>query len=502
MKRLFAAVVVVAIGGFAGHPSVASAQSLFEEIGFSALKDEKGASLETGAGLRVLQVEAQDGNGAYMPQPEGAGGGEFAGKTFINGTLGTPNTGVNGHAAGVGISFYGNSQSIAPGISNVTGLSATEYLNVWTGLANLSLTSVTLSDPLAQGFNISNHSYIGNIDRSNAATLANEIAIKEQVLRRVDFVINRDNTINVVGANNGSATMTPDFLAPSYNSITVGLTNGNHSRGLSPVGEYGGGRFRPDIVVPEIFTSNATPVVGSAAAILQQAAGFDGAGNANNGGQNEVVKAMLFAGATKQEFGAAWDRTTTRPIDEVFGFGELNIQNSYHILEGGEFNATANANPTNNIGLEGWDYGDFSAGQALFYDFEIAPGQRLGELSAVLNWNVAITDGNPSASIFDPLDQLANLDLELFDSSGTFVYGLGNFPGSLIDSSLSTDYNYEHISLTSLEAGNYTFRITGDLATDYGFAWRISTVAVPEPASGLILAIGAIGWSLRRRKSW
>jgi len=81
--------------------------------------------------------------------------------------------------------------------------------------------------------------------------------------------------------------------------------------------------------------------------------------------------------------------------------------------------------------------------------------------------------------------------LELYDSTGTFM-------GSLLDWSLSTVYNTEHIYVQDLAAGNYTFKISGDSAVDYGFSWRID--AVPEPATVVFLGLGLAGLATRRRR--
>ena len=469
---------VLFVVGLASMPMVSHGQAYKAAIGYDALFAEFGAALETGVGIRVFQPEAPDGAGSYMPDSSIIS--EFGGKTFINGTIPPVGT-FNGHATAVGTNLYGNLSSIAPGITNVTGADANDYINRILG-AGISGTPA----PIPQGYHVSNHSYVGNVS---------PVGIKIDLLRRYDFVINRDNTIAVAGANNGSATATTDIWGHSYNGITVGRSDGEHSRGMTT--DYGAGRFKPDIVVPLAGpTSFSTPVVGAAAALLQQAAGFDGFGNANNGGQNEVIKSTLFAGATKEEFGAAWDRNSTRPVDEVFGFGELNIQNSYHIFKGGEF-AASTSNPATNVGLLGWDYGNFTGSQ-LFYDFEIGAGQTLTELSAALVWNAAVTD-NPLTGAFDLTHVVANLDLELFDSSGTFMYTVGDFASSLRQSSLSTTYNYEHLYLTNLAAGNYTFRIKGDLATDYGFSWRITT-AIPEPSGAIILGLALTASLIRRRR--
>ena len=70
-----------------------------------------------------------------------------------------------------------------------------------------------------------------------------------------------------------------------------------------------------------------------------------------DGARSEVIKAMLMAGATKGEFANwidpttglvnPWNRTQTRPLDDVFGAGELNVYNSYLIGIGGKQSASA-----------------------------------------------------------------------------------------------------------------------------------------------------------------
>ncbi|MFK7766056.1 MAG: S8 family serine peptidase [Mariniblastus sp.] len=459
--------------------SDAHAQAYKTAVGYNDLVAEKGAALEDGTGLSVVLVEAPGSVGNYAPDENNA---EFNGsdagstdddKKFIDAT--NAGTGTSSHATGVGRFFFGDVTSMTQNIGLCDDLSmdcpitfydANDYINNALGHAGGG-------DPLAQGFSVGNHSYIGNGVEDPVAT---------DILERFDFVINRDNTVMVVGANNGTGA-TPDLLAPSYNAITVGRTDGNHSRGAVS-GTYGNGRLRPDIVAPASATSFATPIVSSAAALLRDAA------EGTNGIQNEVIKSTLFAGATKSEFGG-WDRTTTRPIDEVFGFGELNILNSYHIWEGGE-NEGSITDPAANISRNGWDYGDFNGTDDLFYDFEIGEFEQVTELSAALVWNIDVVDNDGTEAVFDASTFLANLDLQLFDSTGTFL-------GTLIDSSLSTEYNTEHIYLKHLTSGNYTFQISGDAATDFGFSWRISTV--PEPSSLVVLGLIGVTALSRRRRS-
>lgn len=432
-------------------------------VGFDALVDEKGAALEDGSGLLVMMAEAQSpaGSGNFYLDQDHA---EFTGKSF---TEASGTSGVSNHATSVGRYFFGDTTSMSAGITDISMYGADDYLGNVLGY-NSGV------DPSAQGFDIGNHSYVG---RASAGFTA---AVAEDLLERFDFVINRDNTIMVVGADNINTT--PRVLAPSYNAITVGLSNGDHSTTMTP--NYGPSRYATHIVVPSLtLTSQATPVVTSAAAILREA------GSGTNFEQNEVIRSTLFAGATKDEF-ASWDRTATRPMDEVFGFGELNILNSYHIFEGGEFDGTT-SEPTSNVGDFGWDNGSFDGTNDVYYGFSIDPTGYV-DVSAVLSWNMEITDTNPGAG-FTASRSLADLNLELFDSSGTFL-------GSLLDASNGTDYNNEHIFFQGLEAGDYTFRVSGDLAVGYGFSWMIVN-AVPEPSSLMVLGMLSVGLISRRRRS-
>jgi len=411
-----------------------------DQIGFTQLDAELGALRPDGAGLVVAIVEGQQGPGSqegnYLPDFTSA---QFNGKTMVDGSAGFGlNTGPSSHATNVGWRFFGNNVGLAGGIDNVTAYEANDYLVRVHGFG-------TGTDPLPDSFDITSHSYV-----ASGLTIDQKFG----VLSRFDFVVNRDNTVAVVGTSNNSTGTTPDLLAPSYNAITVGRTSGFHARTVTS--GYGAPRTKPDIVVPEDSTSNSTPFVSSAAGILLDAA------QGTNGAQNEAVRAMLFAGATKYEF-PGWVRTPTVPIDETFGFGELNIYNSYMIFEGGEFDGQT-SDPSTNVGSFGYDFATFDGTNDLFYDFEVT---ELSEISAVLTWNAEITDTNAS-NAFAPILSIANLDLQLYDSSGSFI-------GLLLDESVSADYNHEHIYM-DLEPGQYTLRVSGDSVTDFGFAWRIGAI--------------------------
>ena len=106
------------------------------------------------------------------------------------------------------------------------------------------------------------------------------------------------------------------------------------------------------------YAASSTPLTASVGSLLVDAA--DGDPDAIH---VETLKATLYAGATKQEF-PEWDRTTTRPIDERFGFGEVNAYYSYKIQEGGQFEGSAALGGAP-VGDLGWDYSDSLIGDSL-----------------------------------------------------------------------------------------------------------------------------------------
>ncbi|MGB7324451.1 MAG: hypothetical protein WBD31_06240 [Rubripirellula sp.] len=441
-----------------------------DDIGYTQLQTELGASTPTGAGVAVSMAEAPDGSANYLPDTSGP---NYTGKIVVDQT-GT-SAGFNGHASGVASLFFGNTTSVAPGVTNIAAFEANDWVNNGLGFS-------TTTEPVAHPYSVQNHSWIAN------ATAA-EIPSVIDLAMRADYLANRDNVMIIGGANNGATSSVPHLLAHSYNAINVGLTSGNHSHGNTTL-SYGAGRPRPDIVAPAGTTSSATPMVSSAAAMLYEVAG---ASNANN---VEAMRAILMAGATKDEF-SDWDRTVTRPIDEIYGAGELNVYNSYQILDGGEYNGTV-VTPISPVGLFGYDFNNpASMSSDFLYQFEVSSGQVMDELSIFLQWSIDVVDGSALSTEFSPsIDPvlgggLANLDLNVYDSTN-----------SLVDQSISNVDNFEHIYLTGLNAGTYTLAVSGNRATQYGLAWRgsLSAVAVPEPSTFVTLAIFGSCMVLRSRR--
>ena len=285
-------------------------------------------------------------------------------------------------------------------------------------------------------------------------------------------MINRDNLVAVVAVNNNAGTAIPALLASSYNSIAVGLSNGQSSTGPVPPGDVdGAGRCKPDIVAPEGATSYATPEVSAAAAMLVQVARANPA--LSSGTNATVVKAILMAGADKNPL-PSWSQTPTQPLDLQYGAGQVNFSWAYQIMTAGQQAAST----TSLVGSTGWSYAPLnpsgSAGSTETYYFQVPSGQPF-DLSALLTWerNVAYTPGiGDNSATFTP--SLATIDLNLYQASGNFTLG------SLLQSSSSSIDNVQYVFDRGLTAGEYALQVTRvdaiPGAWNYALAWQLQTL--------------------------
>jgi hypothetical protein len=436
-------------------PLVASA-SYLDDIGWTQLHSELGTSTPNGSGVVIQQVEAPVSTSPLTYAPD-ATASQFAGITF---TLNSGASAVSGHATNyVGNQLYG-SNSMASGVTNVQVFEANDWVNNSLHFGG--------GEPATQLGKVINNSWIG----SGLTT-----AQTNEILRRLDYTIRRDDVIVVNGLNNNNAGTVPQVLAPSYNSIAVGVTSGNHSYGTIPAGVDGAGRSKPDIVAPAGTTSEATAIVSSAAAVLVSAVGTLPTAQQANAVHSETVKATLLAGATRDVF-TDWSRTTTSPLDAKYGVGQLNIRNSYNIQQAGEFDGTI-------AGVEasatGWDFGTTNGtADPLLYFFDLSSDANF---SAALTWN-SFTNGGPST--------LADMNLELFSASGM---SLG---GTALQQSLSTIDNVEFLTLY-LASGRYGLKVTSDTGMqDFALAWQALTV--PEPSTWLLFIFGGLFLPILRRR--
>jgi len=507
MSRLFTRVAVslllVLLWG-AG----AGAVDYKDYIGFTQLQTELGSSTPTGAGVEVTQAEADTtpANPDYYSYLPSFSDSQFSGKNFtaylVYKNPDNPVVGTSGHATSVGYNFYGTG-SIAPGITSINNYLADRWLD--TGF----LKPESNAQPYATSARVANHSWIGKYIQYENGPI--DIPANVDALKRLDWVINRDEYIQVVGMNNGSGNASIPLLGSSFNAIAVGLSSGASQHGSYALDSlYTAGRTRPDLVAPLEATSYATPVVGAAAALLVEVGHQNPALSTDpavqytmnrrgdtiyNAERSEVVKAALMAGAsrTASQLVGGYHATTANGLDSTYGAGQLNIYNSYHIIAAGEQNSLQDAPGTHGyIGSSGFDYDPYFGGMAP------SSGQPASNRIASYYFR-ALGDGEITASLVWNLDVNGGTE-DSFDGSASF-YHLGLYLYDLTDlihplaSAVGEADNTENLWWTALAADhNYLLRVSaltaGDFLWDYGLAWDISTAVAPVPVPGAVYLLG------------
>jgi hypothetical protein len=407
------------------------------DAGFPLLQMELGASLPTGLGIPVMMSEASFGGNFY---PEGTLGTlPYAGTGVLSGKTITPYSGPSGtssHAAGVADIFCGSGSSVSPGVTD---------LQVWLA-DDFALNLFNTNPAPTYAGSVQNHSWVGSFGAdSTDATL----------LRKLDFMINRDGTLVSTPMQNG-ATM-EKLLANAYHGISAGLRSGNHPQTHSNLDVTG--RMKPDLVVNQSVTSFAGPAVASVATLLLDAIrpGFPDADDPR------VVKAIMLSAASKQNL-LGWKRnSSSRPYDEVFGAGELNVLNAYHILAAGrQISSNSVMRP-----LQGWDKGTSSTSTPKRYFFTLPAARWGATMSATITWHRTIPNNYASST-------LANLNLRLVNATGFTI-------GSTVTESISSIDNVEHLFLRNLPPGDYALEVSsGTNNVTYGIAWEVQTGTGPQ----------------------
>ncbi len=426
-----------------------------DDIGYTQLAAELGAAVPTGAGIVLLHSEANSDTVTpnYLPQAGGpgsfAGVGSFSGKTFYA----ESGEGVAfDHAQSVASFFYANGSGIAQGATEIHNYTANDFLT--------RIYSATVPEVFPG--RVQNHSWKGTADAST----------DPQLLRGLDYVINRDGRIVAVPLDNGTGTV-PPLLGCNYHALTAGLRSGQHSQGGTVTD--GTGRMKPDLVIHVDLTSYAAPTIaGSAAALLQSAVAT---GN-SNAEKPQVIKAQFLAGASKQSLPKWLRQTDAAPYDAVFGAGELNIRKAYYIQQAGQHAYSASAESPS----RGWDFATtISNAAGRRYFFSIPAGKYGSTFSAAVTWhrNICKIGGSFTSC-------LADLSLKLY-ASAAFTPG-----ATALYSSTSSVDNVEHVFCYNLPPGQYMLHVTSPSNNvTYGLAWDAQLGAgpalAPRISGGLVL---------------
>lgn len=410
-----------------------------DTVAYTFWTNQLGGLVPSGTGITLSQIESTGGGSNYLADSAHP---ELAGKNVLPMSGGS--TGISSHATEVLTYFCGISTGMVPGVTTV----AAYYVGDWVG-SGMLLTGSS-SAPLEETNDVELHAWIGaSSDTTN-------------IMLRLDHAIARDGFVCVTASDNGGGTNLPQLPSQGYNTLSVGRSDGGHSAGFTTVDAQG--RIKPDLVAPLPTCSLAVPVVGAAVGLLTELAATNL--SLAEAAHPEAIKALLMAGATKDDV-PDWDRTSSRPLDERYGAGELNLFNSHRILMAGFQSAAA----TSLVALAGWSVQTAAPSTSTWYYFDVPTGRVLSSLSAVLAWNREVMDG-PIPFTFDPVATVANLNLALYSASNLT-------PVTLLDESTSAVDNVEHVYVRGLPAGGYGLRVTADSSARYCLAWEGRCPAVP-----------------------
>jgi hypothetical protein len=299
-----------------------------------------------------------------------------------------------------------------------------------------------------------------------------------------------------------------DIAAPGTNLTTAyygGATGGNNS---TLAGSPNGPAGSPDSYSFAVAgTSFASPIVAGAAALVDSASYNTPALAANPASRDaRVVKAVLLNGATKipgwnngqfpnaNGFGGV---VTSQSLDYDSGAGALNLTQTYsQYINAGTRDVpgtpAGNQGPVDNVG---WDLGQVVAGTDNIYPIsQTLAGGTL--MTVTLDWFRERFFDTASLTVFE--NAQADLDLIVRDT----------LTNNVISASVSALNNTEHLHFLLPRTSKYQIEVNffGTIfnflgpnynAEQYGLAW--TAVAVPEPASALLMVAGLLIVAKRRR---
>ncbi len=420
-----------------------------ERIGLMQLAEQLGRDMPTGRGVKIDHVEGLPGN--YLPNLGAARYDRIDARAMSG-----PSEAF-GHVESTARIIYGRS-GLAPGVDAVDFYAMSD----WIGRGFLR--AGTPLPPLRTDARVMTHSWIGQTN-----------PLAEEILARVDYVVDTQDVVVVVGVNNGRGSAIPPLLGSAYNVIAVGAWSGNNSAG--PTTFAGGGRSKPDLTAPGGQTSYSTPVVAAGATLLIEAA--DRFVQATPEVRRaEVVKAVLLTGAVKPE---GWSADTERPLDRHFGAGRMRIDRSYAVLAAGRAvpRTSDAAESASHPRAAGWDFRALDVGGDAVYEVEVPDDGSTLSITAVWHRRVAgnlSRDPATGRPRWNDFARVADFDMTLAHQADDGTWQPAGESRSRVD-------NVEHIHLPTAEPGLY--RLTVQRQDRHADAWDVAIAFLAAPPASV-----------------
>jgi Subtilase family/PEP-CTERM motif len=365
------------------------------------------------------------------------------------------------------------------------------------------------------GFAVQNHADVINLSLLLNSTQSDG---DTQLDLMVDYLVDTLNIFTTLAAGNFGNAQPPHGPAAARNGLTVGaLVSGNlnFSRvaSFSDAGPTSDGRSKPDVVAPGsllhaansawddgpgnslIITRSGTSFAApQAAGLAVQMIDYGRAHGLSTDAKVLRVAITNSAVKTLDNNEDPWSHGDTLPLDSQQGAGRIDAAAAAMQYMAGCFDSGS-------VPLVGWALRDIfgeSSAATTSEVFSLDSQPLLGSyFDATLNWNRHVTysdfgalgviDGADFFSV-DPLNPQDNLDLFLLRD------------GIVVASSVSAVDTVEHVHFLVDQPGHYDLRITRyggpDPGESYALAWH--GVAVPEPSSLALLALGAAAMLIRR----
>ena len=465
-----------------------------DPFGYERLRAELGDATPDGAGIAVHLVEGSVEIVETVDGVEVTVGIGFAPDVadveFLDANIEVTPTVLappSSHATSMARRLFGSASSTSPGIVDVKAFESMTWIGSVLNMGSTRLPETSVA-------RIASHSWVGNADHPELPARRSV-----EILRRLDWLIESDEFIQVVGFNGD-----PDspLLSAAWNAVSVSHIDGAYVAESPIVGwdDYPDGRIRPDIVVPERNPSSATARVASAVAVLIDGAQSAGAASASaasasaalpsragarfvNAERGEVIKAALMAGANRAvpQLGdgagiadyRADEQRTVNGLDRRYGAGALDIYSSYQIVTAAEHDSIEDRGGGRaELPARGFDFDpSFGGGGAsnASASYRVAAAPRERELTVALVWNARASSGQRLR--FDTPTAVSDLDLALYELDGD------GEPLDIVASRSRVD-NTEHITARLAANRDYSLRVeTGSgqepFEWDYALAWRL-----------------------------